>query len=126
MLTYTVHKQHKKDSDSIALYVPEKFSWPAAWVAPLWILYHRLWGWLIGYILFLFILNEFVELEILTTFEAVVVYAGFSLLFGYSSYDAYRLSLMAKGFKLVDIIIASSEDEAELKYISYHVKQYDS
>ena len=126
MLTYTVHKQNKNDSDSIAIYVPEKFSWIACLFSPLWILYNKLWGIFVGYIIFIFILNEFIDLEILSSSSAAVLYLGCAILFGFSAYDVYRGSLKSRGFKLVDIIIASSEDEAELKYISYHVKQYDS
>lgn len=126
MLTYTVHKQNKADSDSVAIYVPEKFSWKACLFAPLWILYHKLWGTFVTYILFVFIIQELVSLEVLDSFSATIMYFGFAILFGFSAHDLFRESLKSQGYKLVDIIIASSEDEAELKYISYHVKQYES
>lgn len=126
MLTYTVHKQNRNDADNIAIYVPEKFSWVACLFPPLWILYNKLWGIFLGYIIFIFILNEFSGLEIINSFSSAVLYFGSCILFGFSAYDIYRESLKSRGYKLVDVIIASSEDEAELKYISYHVKQYDN
>lgn len=126
MLTYTVHKKNQSDSDSIAIYVPERFSWTAMLLTPFWILYHKLWGVFIGYLICSFLINELIISEIINTSSGFVLYYGLSALFGFSAFDFYRDSLKSKGFKLVDIIIASSEDEAELKYISYHVKNYET
>ncbi len=55
MLTFTVHEPPNPPADRIEradrlVFVKDGFSWMAALFAPLWMLVHRLWWALLGYI----------------------------------------------------------------------------
>ena len=55
MLTFTVHEPPNPPADRIEradklVFVKDGFSWMAALFAPLWMLVHRLWWALLGYV----------------------------------------------------------------------------
>lgn len=118
MRTYTVHARDDAPADGEAdrRFVKEGFSWPALFVPLLWLLFHRMWLPLLGW------LAAGVALSAAGTVwpasEGAVTAAAllFALWFAFEANGLRRWSLDRKGWPMVDIVNGRDRWEAELSH----------
>lgn len=115
MRAYTVHAPPREPTD------PERFalikdgiSWPALFVAVLWILYHRLWLTLVWYIVFLLVvawIGRLVNDDVATW----VLILG-AILFALEANNIRRLSKITRGWREVGGSYGKNLVEAEARF----------
>ncbi|MCE2992343.1 MAG: DUF2628 domain-containing protein [Candidatus Jidaibacter sp.] len=115
MIAYTIYLKNTNQGTEDITYVPEKFCWLGFLFTIPWLIYHRLWNTAITLIFSLIFLNQFelMGLSDLSTFVCIVA----SVLLGFYGNDMIRNNLEKNGYVLSDIIMASSVQEAELRFI---------
>ncbi len=112
MNIYSIYlNPQKKDSDFIT--IKQGFSIFATFFSVFWALYHKMWLLLIVTLIFSIIIlglgyNQFIYLGQITII----------LLYGFFSDDIREYDLQRKKYQLEDIILAKSQMEAELKFVS--------
>jgi hypothetical protein len=121
MRAYTVHAPPGEPA------APEKFafvkdgiSWPALFVPILWILWHRLWLALIGYIIFVLAI-AWTELLVGEDAAAVLAILG-AILFALEANNIRRLALDRRGWRDVGSTFGQNLDEAEMRYFEKQVE----
>jgi len=102
-------------ADSL-VFVKDGFSWPAFFLAPFWLLYHRMW---LGLVLFVggFILLD-VVLSMNDVGEAVSGWAGIAYMFFFAmeANGLRRYSLERKGYELAGMALGGNREEAEVTF----------
>ncbi len=123
MVTYTVHERNNEEPDIAAraekiVFVKEGFAWLALVFPLVWLLYHRLWIVLAGFVVIVALLE--VGVMSLGLNEAVAVAATFALsgLFALQANDLRRWSLDRKGFAFVDLVSGRDRSECEQKFFT--------
>jgi Protein of unknown function (DUF2628) len=121
MTTYTVHESPDPAADRIdraesLVFIKDGFSWLAALFAPLWLIVHRLWWPLLGYVL------------ISGAFQLLTHFAGFdqrwmglaglalSLLVGFEADTLRRWSLERRGWHTVGTVTGRNASECERRF----------
>ncbi|MDF3046970.1 MAG: hypothetical protein K0R73_88 [Candidatus Midichloriaceae bacterium] len=115
MIAYTVYLKHTDQGTENIVYVPEKFSWLAFLFTIPWLIYHRLWNAAFILIFSLIFLNQ-VELMVSWGTPTIICTLA-SLAAGFYGNDMIRSNLEKNGYVFNDVIMASSEQEAELRFI---------
>lgn len=128
MKTYTVYLKQDDQNISNIEYVPEKFSWAGFVFNTLWLLYHRLWIQALLFMVFLILMHQLELAGILESNISVIVWIGVSFFIGFTGNDMLRSSLEKNGYVFYDVIVASSEREAELKFIckNYQEEEFNA
>jgi hypothetical protein len=121
MRTYTIHEHPEPVADRLdraeqLVFVKDGFSWAAALFAPLWLILHRLWWPLIGYLAIsaaLQIVQKTASLE-----QAWPALAGFalSLLIGFEADTLRRWGLARRGWRMVGTVTGGSAVECERRF----------
>lgn len=93
------------------------FAWLAFFVPLLWLLWHRLWLGLAGYILFSILLGVALELGGIAEPAAMLVGLAVSFLIGAMAADYRRWTLGRRGWHPAAVVMASGAAEAEERYI---------
>jgi uncharacterized membrane protein len=119
MLTYTVHEPPNAPSDRIdraerLVFVKDGFSWTAAVFTPIWLIVHRLWWPLLGYIL----------LIVLCTWLGSLFDSGWStlatlalhLLIGLEADTLRRWGLQRRGWRTVGSVTGRTAEECERRF----------
>jgi len=96
-------------------FVPDRFSYLAFVFAIVWLLYHRMWLVLLGY-LGLTLVIELLALAVNPDAVGIVALLV-ALLFGFEAQALRRWSLERKGWRVVGIIDAQNKAEAELRFL---------
>jgi hypothetical protein len=121
MPTFTVHEQPQPPADRIdraeaLVFVKDGFTWSAALFAPIWLIVHRLWWPLLGYI----ILNALFELVRWGTNvdPGWVTLAGLALhvLLGFEAGTIRRWALERKGWHFVGSVSGRRTGECERRF----------
>ncbi|HEY1541608.1 MAG TPA: DUF2628 domain-containing protein [Xanthobacteraceae bacterium] len=110
-----------KRAERIA-FVPDRFTWSAFLLAPLWMLWHRLWIVLAGYI--------GVSVAISLALRAAGVDADarsfalmlFALLIGFEATSLRRWTLRLKGWREVGAVVGDSRETAEQRFFDYEAR----
>ena len=121
MSIYTVHEPPLKadastpDPDRFA-FVRDGFSFWAFLLAPLWMLRHRLWLVLIGYVIVAVALQ--VGLRLIGASSGVIVTVSLllSLLVGIEAATLRRFTLSRRGWKNVGIVVGDDLESAERRF----------
>ena len=123
MALYSVYEPAEPPADPVEradalVFVKDGFSWPALFLAPFWLLYHRMW---IGLVLFIggVILLDFV-LSLNELGEAVSGWAAVAYLFFFAmeANALRRYSLERKGYELAGMAFGGNRDEAEVTFFN--------
>jgi hypothetical protein len=121
MLTYTVHEPPAPPADRIdraegLVFVKDGFSWRAALFAPIWLLAHRLWWPLLGYVVLSGLL-EFLRQSALLD-PGWTTLAGFALhlLIGLEADTLRRWGLDRKGWRTLGSVTGRSTHECERRF----------
>ncbi|ODA68045.1 hypothetical protein A7A08_01215 [Methyloligella halotolerans] len=123
MALYSVYEPDEPAADLVEradslVFVKDGFSWPALFVAPLWLIYHRMWLVLVLY------LGGFVVLDLLLSMSnvgtAISDWAGFGymIFFALEANGLRRYSLERKGYQLVRMVIGGNRERAEAAFFS--------
>ena len=123
MVTYTVHER-QGDTGEIAeradriIFVKEGFAWLALLMPALWLLYHRLWLALIGFIAMIIALQA-----ILTAAQIANDVSGWAILavsamFALLANDVRRWTLDMRGFRLVEPVSGRDLEECEHRFFT--------
>jgi Protein of unknown function (DUF2628) len=118
MTIYAVHAPaNARDNPAVSAdrcaFVCDGFSWGAFFLAPVWLLRHRLWiaflGWLIA-VLLLWAASYWLGLSSSAVFWSYVAIAVF---LGLEAGMLRAASLRRRGFDMADIVASERRDEAE-------------
>ncbi len=113
MKAFTIHA-HPDDPPERFVFVKDGFSWPALFVPILWILWHRLWLTLLGYVIFVLVVAWTGRLA--GQDAAVWLAILGALLFALEANNIRRLSLESRGFDEMGFASGHDLDEAELRF----------
>jgi hypothetical protein len=120
MPVYTVHAPVNRDAGIRATdrfaFVRDGFHVWAALVTPLWLIWHRLWLALIGWIVVLAVID--VVLEQLGAGGTAVFLANvlLALLMGFEAASLRRATLSRRKWRQLDIVVADDEESAERRF----------
>jgi hypothetical protein len=112
---YTVHAPPDEPAEPERfVFVKDGFSWPALLVAVLFILWHRLWLTLVGYVIFVLLVGWVGRL---VSEDAAMTFAVLgSLLFALEANAIRRLSLESRGWREVGAAYGRDRAEAEFRF----------
>jgi hypothetical protein len=116
MRFYTVHAPSGDPQPDRFAFVKDGFSWPAFFVPILWILWHRMWLTLIGYIIFVLVIAWIGRLagDPYVTMAAI---AG-AIILGFEGNTIRRLSLENRGWRDIGESFGRNLEEAEARFFS--------
>lgn len=118
MKIFTLYtKDSNSPPDSLRV-VPEGFNIGACIWSLLWLLYNQLWDCFIIFSLILLCLSNLSGYGILSSSLLTIAMIIIPIVLGMVGNDIIRKDLEKRGYKLIEIIAASSSDEAELKFLT--------
>jgi len=121
MPVYTVHEpslravETSTDPERLA-FVRDGFSRPAFLFAPLWMLWHRMWLVLVGYLVLTAALMALVKALGASTSAAFLVGVLVSLLVGLEASTLRRFALSRRGWKNIGIVSGDDIEDAERRF----------
>jgi Protein of unknown function (DUF2628) len=121
MRTYTIHEGPDPAADRVdraegLVFVKDGFSWAAAFFAPLWLIAHRLWWPLLGYVV---LSGAFQVVQLSLTFDKRWLgLAAFALnvLIGFEADTLRRWGLERRGWRMVGTVTGKSAAECERRF----------
>src|SRR5262245_7686357 len=124
MRAYTVHAPPDDPSAPERFaFVKDGFSWPALFVPLLWILWHRLWLVLIGYLVYLAALAGIGQLA--GEGNATIIGLLGAILFALEANNLRRWSLRRRSWREVGGSFGQNLDEAEARFFSTWGRESD-
>ena len=99
-------------------FIPDSFSRAAFIFGPLWLLRHRVWRGLIGYITILILFTWALRWLQLPLISYSAVASLLALFIGLEGQALRRAALERRGFRLTDIVVSPGRDHAETVYFS--------
>jgi hypothetical protein len=126
MTVYMVFEPPPERGDSVKRaehiqFVPDRFIWSAFLLGPLWMLWHRLWIVLGGYI------GVSVALTLALRYAGVgedgrsLALTLFALLVGFEAASLRRWTLLLTGWREVDAVMGDSSEAAERRFFDRYV-----
>jgi hypothetical protein len=121
LLTYTVHEPPSPPADRVdraerLAFVKDGFSWTAALFAPVWLIVHRLWWPLLGYLLLggsVALLRLGIALDPgWMTLAALALH----LLIGFEASTLRRWTLDRRGWRTIGSVTGRSAEECERRF----------
>lgn len=127
MIAYTVHEPTKitdplARADAMA-FVKEGFAWPALFFQLLWLLYHRMWWVVLGFLVVTIGLEVALSAYGLSDTGLAWVSLAVAVLFAFLANDLRRWSLRRRGYAMVGAVSGASREECERRFFSGWVKQ---
>jgi hypothetical protein len=130
MPTYTVHEPPPRKSESVTnperfVFVRDGFYFWAFVLAPLWLLLHRLWLALLGYLVLNLVFG--VALYLIGAPTVVKFLASFliALLIGFEAATLWRWTLTRRGWKALGFVIGEDAEMAERRFYAEWGKRAD-
>jgi len=121
MAVYTVHEPPAghgnplPDAERI-VFVHDGFSFWAFLVTPIWILWHRMWLVLLGYVVVLAAFDAALLVFGASRIAFSVIGLFISLLVGFEASTLRRFSLRRRGFRNVGIVSGADREDAERRF----------
>jgi hypothetical protein len=121
MRTYTIHERPDPAADRVdraegLVFVKDGFSWAAALFAPIWLVVHRLWWPLLGYVV---VGGAFQLVQLTLTFDkrwlGLAVFA-LHLLIGLEADTLRRWGLERRGWRTVGTVSGKTAAECERRF----------
>ena len=130
MAVYTVHEPPRRVGDMLAhterfVFVRDGFAWSAFLFAPLWMLRHRLWLALLGYVLVVSGLLLGLRAVGASGGSSVLAYALLALLIGIEASTLRRWTLARRRWTALGVVIADDLEAAERRFFDAWVKDAD-
>lgn len=132
MIAYTVHEPApeagRREHDPVAraeriAFVKEGFAWPALFFQPLWLAYHRLWGWLAGFLALALGLPLAAAALGAGAALAGVLAAAIVIVFAFFANDLLRASLARRGYRLVAAVHGRTRLDCERRFFSAWIEE---
>jgi hypothetical protein len=131
MSVYTVHEPPLRAADVLAdperfAFVRDGFYWWAFLLAPVWMLWHRLWLVLLSYVLVSVVLQT--AMRFFGASPSVLAFAAIliSLLIGLEAATLRRFTLKRRGWKNVGIVSGDDLEDAERRFFDAWVREAPS
>jgi hypothetical protein len=127
MAVYTVHEPPLPRNASSPpperfVFVRDGFSLSAALFGPLWMLRHRMWLVLVGYVIVLVLLSAALRLAEGTDTASLSAGILLALLIGFEAGTLRRITLARRGFRNVGVVVADDVELAERRFFDTWVK----
>ncbi len=126
MAVYTVHEPPPRAGTGAAperfVFVRDGFSFWALLFAPLWMLRHRMWLVLLGYIVVVAALAVVLHLHA-TAAAATVVWLLLALLIGFEAGTLRRFGLARRGYRNIGLVVGDDLELAERRFFDSWVRQ---
>jgi len=121
MRTYTIHERPDSAADRVdraegLVFVKDGFSWLAALFTPLWLLAHRLWWPLLGYVI---VSGALQVPQMFVTFDQRwlgLAALALNLLVGFEADTLRRWNLSRRGWHTVGTVSGKTADECERRF----------
>ena len=122
MRIYTIHERPDPAADRVdraegLVFVKDGFSWAAALFAPIWLVAHRLWWPLLGYVV---VGGAFQLVQLTLTFDkrwlGLAVFA-LHLLIGFEADTLRRWGLERRGWRTVGTVSGKTTAECERRFV---------
>jgi hypothetical protein len=128
MSIYTVYEPPLKAHESAPnperfVFVRDGFSFWAFLLAPWWMLRHRMWLALTGYVILAIALSVALRLIGASTTVTIIAGALFSLLVGFEAATLRRFKLSRRGWKNVGIVVGDDLESAERRFFDAWVNK---
>ena len=111
---YTVHAPPGSDAPERFAFIKDGISWPALFVPILWIVWHRLWLTLVGYIIFVLLIAWTGRLANEQIATVLGIIGG--ILFALEANNIRRLSFARRGWRDVGGSFGKNIEEAEIRF----------
>jgi hypothetical protein len=125
MAVYTVHEPPLKAGASAAperfIFVRDGFAFWALLLGPLWMLRHRMWLVLLGYVVVAAALSFVLRLHG-TAVVGAIVWALLALLVGFEAGTLRRFSLARRRYRNIGIVVGDDLESAERRFFDSWVK----
>ena len=121
MAVYTVHQPPARHADPLPdaeriVFVRDGFSFWAFLIAPLWMLWHRMWLVLLGYVVVLAAVDTALSAIGASRTAMSVIGLLISLLVGLEASTLRRVSLRRRGFRNIGIVSGADREDAERRF----------
>jgi Protein of unknown function (DUF2628) len=131
MSVYTVHEPPRRAGTAAAnverfAFVRDGFSWWAFLFAPLWMLRHRMWLVLIGYVVIAGAIEVPVKLSGAPGFAASVIGLLLGLLVGLEAGTLRRFTLNRRGWKNLGVVSGDDLEDAERRFFDAWLQRTNS
>src|ERR1700680_32245 len=128
MSVYTVHEPPRRAGTAAAdverfAFVRDGFSWWAFLFAPLWMLRHRMWLGLIGYVVIAGAIEIPVKLSGAPGFAASVIGLLLGLLVGLEAGTLRRFTLNRRGWKNLGVVSGDDLEDAERRFFDVWLRR---
>jgi Protein of unknown function (DUF2628) len=123
MAVYTVHQPQARDAVSLPnaarmVFVRDGFSFWAFLLAPIWMLWHRMWLVLLGYVVIVGGIDAVLAAVGASGVAISVVGLFISLLVGLEASTLRRLSLWRRRFRNVGVVSGADREDAERRFFA--------
>ena len=128
MSVYTVHEPPPRagaaapDVERFA-FVRDGFSWWAFLLAPLWMLWHRMWLVLIGYVVVAAVIEIPVRMSGAPAFAASLIGILLGLLVGLEAGTLRRFTLNRRGWKNLGVVSGDDREDAERRFFDVWLRR---
>jgi hypothetical protein len=128
MSVYTVYEPPLKAHESAPdperfVFVRDGFSFWAFLLAPWWMLRHRMWLALTGYVILAVALSVALRLIGASTTVTIIAGALFSLLVGFEAATLRRFTLSRRGWRNVGLVVGDDIESAEHRFFNAWVNK---
>lgn len=121
MKIYTVYNLKDSSSFEDAKYIREGFSFKAGFFNLLWLFFNQMWRAFFT-ILFMFMVAYNLSMQGLIDWATFFTFsAAICIYLGYNGNDLLRNQLERRGYYLCDLVSASSEEEAEFRFLQNYI-----
>lgn len=104
------------------VFLREKFSWPALFFTPVWLLWHRLWIGFLAWLVAMFVIAVLAQMLGLNPTVTALALSLPSLIAGFEGSELRRRKLLRNGFADAGIVVADSVEDAEQRFFEEWVK----
>lgn len=131
VVAYTVHEPEEPASDPLEraeslVFVQDGMNWMALFFAPIWLLVHRMWIPLVGYIVATAAIGTVLELIGLNPTWVTIAVLGINLIVALEADSMRRWVLERKGWKMIDTVSGANTRECERRFFERWVGQNQS
>jgi hypothetical protein len=131
MSVYTVHEPPSRAGTAASdverfAFVRDGFSWWAFLFAPLWMLRHRMWLVLIGYVVIAAAIEVPVKLSGAPGFAASIIGLLLGLLVGLEAGTLRRFTLSRRGWKNLGVVSGDDREDAERRFFDAWLQRTSS
>jgi len=126
MTTYMVFEPPERDGDRAAraeriVFVPDRFSWGAFLLAPLWMLWRRLWLVFVAYLFVIAAVTVGLRFAGVGTGARFLVGALIALLVGFEAANLRRWALLRRGWRERPTVVGDDLAAAERRFFAAYV-----